>query len=447
VESAAAKAGGPVTHQSPGTVTITDSGNWTINLSSGPGATFAYIETAHSEYQYRATETIRIPACAVSRPGTRGCLATAADHSSPPAVVVGSPTLTASGSATSTLTPNAPASDAIPCNGQVQPLPVSIGNNPTLVNAPIQVHFALHEMWVYVAPPATWMTISGETAPEVTPAAECPGLGGHSLLQWRYEPVTDLNKVLPKTFTYGPPSPQPQGESETGSSTITITGGACSCCSGVSPTQPGSGEVWSPLLTRPAMAGREPVVGNGVASEAARVASSPPKGFDGLNVKDLTDYIKVGAIGLVISLAPHVTYDKKGNSTLTYNLQMPIKKVQINGLFKAKFSLGMKLTWMQSNALGNTYPGSAAVYHSFKLELAKKGYGVKSPVPSCPLPKGFKKYAKRFQDGVTGIEDYVGTSVPTLERALFDYAATTKDDLLTAWAAKLKRFGAWIRGE
>jgi hypothetical protein len=229
VESAAAKAGGAVTHPSLGTVTITDSGNWTINLTSGPGATFGYIETASSNYQYRATETIRIPACAVSRPGTRGCLATAADHSSPPAVVVGSPTLTATGSATSTLTPNAPASDAIPCDGRVQPLPVSIGNNPTLVNAPIQVHFALHQMWVYVAPPATWMTISGETPPGVTPATECPGLGGHSLLQWNYEPVTGLNKVLPKTFTYGPPSPLPQGESVTGSSTITITGGATPC--------------------------------------------------------------------------------------------------------------------------------------------------------------------------------------------------------------------------
>jgi hypothetical protein len=446
VELAAAKAGSAVAQPSAGTVTITDSGNWTINLTSGPGAIFGYIKTARSDYHYRATETIRIPACAVSRPGTTGCLATAADHSSPPAVVVGSPTLTASGSANSTLVFNAPASDAIPCNGQVQALPVSIGSNPNLVNAPIQVHFALHEMWVYVAPPQTWVTISGETPPDVTPATECPPLGGHSILQWHYGPVTDLNKVLPKTFTYGPPSPGP-GESETGSSTITIAGSACSCCSAVPPTQPASGETWSPLLTRsisaaPALTGR-----NSLESAAAHTASSPPKGIDGLNVKDLTDYVKVGVIGLVISLAPHVTYDKQGNAMLTYNLQMPIKKVQINGLFKAKFSLGMTLTWVQSHNLGNTYPGSTAVYHSFKLELAKKGYGVKSPVPSCPLPKGFKKYAKQFQAGVTGIEDYVGKTVPMLERALFDYAATTSKGMLEAWGKGLEKFGAWIRGE
>lgn len=85
--------------------------------------------------------------------------------------------------------------------------------------------------------PPRWVTISGEAPPGVFPATECPPLGGHSILQWNYEPVTDLSKVLPKTFTYGRPSPLPPGESETGSSKITITGG-CSASSATAAVRP-----------------------------------------------------------------------------------------------------------------------------------------------------------------------------------------------------------------
>jgi hypothetical protein len=226
---AAAKAGGTVAQSSVGTVTVTDSGDW--SLDEGPGGG---IESAHVDVHYRASETIRIPACAVTAPGTTGCLAKAADHSFPPSDVVGTPTVTASGSTSSVLAPLAEgaSNDLIPCDGSVQALPVSIGpnSNPfspfaTVLNAPIQVHFALHEMWVYVAPP--WVRESAATPAGVTPGAACPPLGGHSLLQVRYAPVTDLDKILPKTFTYQPPDPQASGEA--GSDTITVTGSATPC--------------------------------------------------------------------------------------------------------------------------------------------------------------------------------------------------------------------------
>jgi hypothetical protein len=223
VELAAAKAGSAVAQPSVGTVTITDSGDWTLDEGPSNG----YLESAHIEVHYRASETIRIPPCAVTAPGTTGCLATAADHSSPPTVLVGTPTVTASGSTSSTLRPDLPASvEGTPCDGQVQARPVSIGNNPNLINAPIQVHFALHEMWVYVAPP--WVSESAATPPDVQPGAQCPPIGGHQILQQSFGPASDLSKVLPKTFTYRPPDPE-IGPGETGSDTITITGSATPC--------------------------------------------------------------------------------------------------------------------------------------------------------------------------------------------------------------------------
>ena len=166
-----------------------------------------------------------------------------------------------------------------------------------------------------------------------------------------------------------------------------------------------------------------------------------------LDFRDLSEYLKVGPVGWFLGSAPKVSYDKQGNAILTVSVKVPIKKVSINGLFKAKFSVGVEFTWKTSHTLGNTYPAGAKLLQSFSLEASQKGYGVKKPVASCPPPKGFAQYAQKFQQAVSDFEDYVNANVPALERALFDFAATGQTALFQAWASKLDEFGAWIRGE
>jgi hypothetical protein len=163
------------------------------------------------------------------------------------------------------------------------------------------------------------------------------------------------------------------------------------------------------------------------------------------DLKELLKYVKVGTVGWFLYSIPTLTYNSHHDAILTYHVKVPISRVEITGEYKAKMNIGLEFSFVRSYTTDHVFPGPAKAYGSFTLELSKKGYGVKAPVPTCPAPPGFESYKKTFDHAVTNIENYVGASITGLERALFDFAATGRTELFRVWAAGTDAFAKRIQ--
>ncbi|HUC13010.1 MAG TPA: hypothetical protein VMS00_01030, partial [Acidimicrobiales bacterium] len=187
------------------TVTVAYSGHSTYDQVK-PGGRIA---SRHEDYTWNERITVAVPRCVTL---SKGCLSTPSDGSSVNFKVVGTPIMTLSG----TVSQRAPSWQTaqvhteVDCSATASATPTmqSTANpNPYAVKTsasadfPIKVRFALHEIWVYAVAPfqfTHWSVKSGCTSPVLWYV----GGIGFGAVTWRYEPVSDLDKVLPYSKTY-----------------------------------------------------------------------------------------------------------------------------------------------------------------------------------------------------------------------------------------------------
>lgn len=208
------------------TITVTYSGHATFNQVKPTGR----IQSRHQDYAWYERITVAVPSCVTI---SKGCLSTPADGSSDNFKVVGTPILTVSGS----LSQRAPSwqtaqvHSEVDCAANASALPTmqSTANpNPYAVKTtasadfPIKVRFALHEIWVYAVAPGGWTHWKVTSGCTSLPVQDFVGGTGFSPVTWRYEPVGDLDKVLPYAKTDNV-SPVPGAS---GTATFRVAGGA-----------------------------------------------------------------------------------------------------------------------------------------------------------------------------------------------------------------------------
>jgi hypothetical protein len=194
--------------ESPGTITFDYAGQWSINQ------TRPQLYTASRRQRYRWDEriTLRIPACATSPNGDKGCSSTPADDSSFSFSVVGAPKLTITGTASARAIATAPADIAaeLNCTVTASAAPVT---SPT--RFPILVHFALHQIVVSAIVPGAWTHWTVNQGAPACANTFVAGGGGFAPVNWQYEPIATIDQVLPYTKTYSTPN---------GSATFHVTG-------------------------------------------------------------------------------------------------------------------------------------------------------------------------------------------------------------------------------
>jgi hypothetical protein len=198
--SGGGQSAGTAASSSPGMVTVEYSGSFQESASAGL--------SIEENLTWDEKVTVAVPSCAVTPPGTSGCVPSAANRTISPADFVGSPTVTVSGTASVHQPPGvAVYHPELNCSTTASPMPGEV---------PIRVSFALHQITVLVESGGggLWLPSSCQAGHNV---------GTVVPVSWVYEPVAQIGSVLPYTKNY--PIMSPAG----GTSTLSITGNAQGC--------------------------------------------------------------------------------------------------------------------------------------------------------------------------------------------------------------------------